>query len=562
MPPRMVRIWAVCLVSFILYGLLAIKLCYYQVVIRDQLALGAVSQRAPSFPLELARGQILDRNRIPMTDPRTRRTIIAFPQFINDPERAAAVIASVLDGRLSTNTIKNWLEIASGQHRPPVVVLGERVGEEAARRIAEARIPGVAVAPLTSRYGPRSVARHVIGYVVQVDNSGAAGIENRFDSKRGRSALRGKRPRSIAPLVTGTNSVIPGLGFHEIPPSPRFSVVLTLDVRVQRVVEGVLDVHKVEKGAVVVLDVQTGEVLAMASRPAFDQNNVAASMNDTRSPLVNRAVEPYYPGSVFKVIVAAAALEAAGVDPMLITVCQGSVDVGGGDPIKCSHHKDGPALLTLRQAMAYSCNPVFVSLAEKVGAKKIIEYARQFGISSKWNDLPEGSPGILREPDSLRGLAHLAIGQEYVRATPLEMTAALAVIARGGIYRAPQLVKEVIDQRGRVVESFEPPKPRRVIKSETALTISDWLEAAVKSGTGKAAEVETGSAGKTGTPESAQSSWLAERWDAWFVGWAPRSQPRFVIGVFVEDGLSGPGRAAPIFRDIAQRALDISRQDD
>lgn len=558
---RVSRIVATMLACAVASSFLLAKAFLYQVVLAADFAPGAVSQRTMAFPLELARGQILDRNMIPLTDPRTTQVVVAFPQFMKDRPLAALEMSKLLGGQA---TAPDVLELVSTMlakpHSSPVEIFrGAR--EDIRQRFPRRGIDGLAVVPLTVRYGPRAVAQHVVGYVVQPDNSGASGIEKRFDTRKPGPGLRGRRPRSVAPVYDGAMGIIPGLGYRELPPSNRASVVLTLDIRMQRAVEAVLDANKVEKGAVVVLDPKTGEVLAMASRPSYDQNNVAASIDDVRSPLINRAVEAFYPGSVFKIVVAAAALDTATIDPGMVTVCHGTSDVGGGQPIKCSHHEKEPGLVTLRDAMAYSCNPVFIDIARRVGAGTILRYAGAFGLGKKWPEAPEGSPGALREPDSARALAHLAIGHEYVRATPLQMTQIVATVASGGVLRPPYLVKELVALNGTLLERFDHEKPRRVMSQDTAEVLADWLEAAVAYGTGAKAGVPgTSVSGKTGTPENSRSSWMEEIWDAWFVGWAPKEDPRYAVGVFIEEGKSGPDRAAPVSRDIIAALLKTGQK--
>lgn len=554
------RITLIMFLCALLCTFFSTRLFFHQVVLGPDYAPGAVSQRSYAFALEIARGQVLDRNMIPLTDPRTRTSVIAFPHFLDDIKSVADEAAAVF-GSSDAAQIESIMSQVALRARITPVEIAQGTTQQIGALSRAKSMPGIVSAKITTRYGPRSSARHVVGYIVQPDNSGASGIEKRFDSLQNTRGLKGRRPRAVAPLVDGTREIIPGLGYRELPPSPRASVVLTLDVRMQRIVEAVLDRRKIERGAVVVLDPSTGEVLAMASRPTFDQNDVAKSIKDPRAPLINRALEPFYPGSVFKVILAAAALESGAIHPLALTVCSGIADIGGGEPVKCTYHQGKPAFVTFRDAMAYSCNPVFISLAEKVGAKTLVEYARAFGIGSRWPELPEGSQGMVREPDSLRGLAHLALGHEFVKTTPLELTAAMSVFVSKGVLRQPYLVRQIVGQNGKVLERFEQPEPKRVTSTDAAQVVRQWLETAVKSGTGRSADIPgAGAGGKTGTPENARSSPGEQIWDAWFVGWTPLQQPRFVIGVFVEEGHSGPGVAAPLFKEIGEALNLITRE--
>jgi cell division protein FtsI/penicillin-binding protein 2 len=546
----------IMVLAFCLSVLLA-RTFVIQIVLGADACYSAISQRSSPFPLETARGQILDRNLVPLTDPRTRQVLVIFPESAR-----SAVTVDALSGVLDEESlllVPELMQKAGASGRPATMELPVGGARLARERLQDTSL-GLAVVPLTLRYGPRSVARHIVGHIIEADNAGMSGLEKRFDSVGFGPGLKGRWPRSVAPVRDGVRDVISGLGYRELSPTERSSVVLTIDVRAQRAVEQVLQQHKVEKGAAIVLDVSTGEVLAMASRPEFDQNDLAASIGDPRAPLINRAVEAFYPGSVFKLATACAALETGAANPSELTVCPGYLDVGGSEPIRCTHHTSGPQIVTLRDAMAYSCNPVFVALAQRTGDQPILECARRLGFGVKWREALEGASGYVTQPASLRALANLAIGQEYVKVTPLQMTQAVATMASGGIMRPAYLVKQMVDQNGRTVRSFDPPRAHRVVSASTAQTITRWLEACVSYGTGQAAAVPGGAGGKTGTPESAGSTLVREVWDAWFVGFAPVPKPRYAVGVFIEEGMSGPHRAAPVFAQIAKAILELENR--
>lgn len=553
MLPR--RLSVVAFMVALVFVVLIARTFVIQIVLGADNCYGAISQRSSPFPLESGRGQILDRNLIPLTDPRTRQVLVLFPDGLKNATVTPGTLAGVA-GDLDPASVAALAQEVSATGRPAALALSAGDAEQAQEKLSDTSL-GLAVVPLTFRYGPRSVARHVVGHIIAADNTGVAGLEKKFDTLPFGPGLKGRRPRSVAPVRDGVQDVITGLGYRELAPTARSSVVLTIDIRVQRVVERILDGQGVEKGAVVVLDTRTGEVLALASRPQFDQNNVAASIDDPRAPLINRAVEAFYPGSVFKIVVACAALETGAVDPAILTVCPGYLDAGGGEPVRCSHHTTGPDVVTLQDAMAYSCNPVFAELAEKTGAQAIVDYARRLGLGVRWQELLEGASGYVTSPTSLRALVNLAIGQEYVKTTPLQLTQAIAAIASGGVLRPAYLVKEVLDPNGKVVKSYDPPRASRAVSSSTARTVSRWLEACVQYGTGIEAQVAGGAGGKTGTPENAGSTLVREVWDAWFAGFVPVGKPRYAVGVFIEEGMSGPYRAAPVFAQISSAIMEL-----
>ena len=397
-------------------------------------------------------------------------------------------------------------------------------------------------------------ASHAVGYCNA--DGGGSGVEGAYDA-----ALTSGGRRYMAALLDAGSELIPGLRYRTIrlPGERGFrTVCLTLDARVQKAAEEVFDRHA-EKGAVVALDPFTGDVLAMVSRPNFDAASLAAYLDDARAPLINRALTAYQPGSVFKLAVAAAALERKLVQEKEMFLDKGYIDVDG-TVFRGWDYKKGARRVSFTEAMAQSSNPVFIEVGLRVGMRGLVDFSRRLGFGAQTGiGLPEEAPGSLPAADNIyRGeAANLSIGQGQCEATPLQLAALVGAVVDGGVRHAPVLVDRVLDENGETLETLPRPPGARVFSPETAAALRRMLRGVTENGTGRAAYVEKyGSAGKTGSAETGRVTAAGEGVShAWFAGYAPLAKPRYVAVVFVEDGMSGGDVAAPIFREIMEIIL-------
>ncbi|HEY5531313.1 MAG TPA: penicillin-binding transpeptidase domain-containing protein [Candidatus Anoxymicrobiaceae bacterium] len=343
------------------------------------------------------------------------------------------------------------------------------------------------------------------------------------------------------------------------------SVVLTVDSRLQKAASDALGNRK---GAVVALDPSTGGILAMVTSPTFDPNATVptkgrdtsaawAALNaDPNQPLFNRPTSGLYPpGSSFKTVVAAAALDLGVVTPASVYKCAGKLLVHGY-PIY-DFNKKTHGSLTFAQALVVSCNITFAQVGLQLGAQALVDYAERFGFNSAIPfDLPTEASKILNATamasDPVQ-LATASFGQGQDLATPLQMAMVAATVANKGKMMKPHLVSEVQDYNAKIVEQFNPKQLSAVIKEDTAQTLTDMMVKVVEDGTGTAAQIDGVSvAGKTGTAEVAG----AEP-HAWFICFAPSDQPSLAIAVIVENGGEGGVTAAPIARKVMQKAREI-----
>jgi penicillin-binding protein A len=382
-----------------------------------------------------------------------------------------------------------------------------------------------------------------------------------YDSwKYGRSGLEKSFNDEL--LGQGTNLNLRTLGNKLLGTSKKGnSLKLTVNNQLQRVATESLGGRK---GAVVALDPKTGAVLAMVTHPTFDPN-VTVPMDgrdtapawealnaDPGQPLFNRPTSGLYPpGSSFKVVVAAAALDVGVVTPETVFECTGKLVVQGYPIYDFARKSHGD--LTFAEALVVSCNITFAQVGLRLGAETLVQYAEEFGFNKPIPfDLPTAASKI-QSADTMDqvALAAASFGQGQDLATPLQMAQVAAAIANGGVLMRPLLVDEIRDYNNKIIEQIGPSRLAEVVSPQTAATLTDIMVDVVDKGTGTAAQIDgVKVAGKTGTAE-------VEGQDphAWFICFAPADDPVIAIAVVVENGGEGGRTAAPIARDILEEAL-------
>ena len=415
---------------------------------------------------------------------------------------------------------------------------------ESTENIITSRVP--------KRYSSAFTACHIIGYL-NAAGEGISGIEKVYNSVLSEN----NSTVSFSFSANAKGRVMLGEGI-EIKGNnvPKNGVVLTLDRDIQQITESVLDASGAECAAAVVIEVETGAIRACVSRPLFNQYDVSESLDDEKSPLINRAFLPFSVGSVFKPIVAAAALE-SGINESFEYNCTGSV-VYNGVTFHC-HKKDGHGLLDMEGAVANSCNTYFIELALKTGTENIVDIAAAFGFgkSITFADGMESSKGFLPSAESLdskAAKANLSFGQGSLLATPIQICSAMATVARDGVYVEPYLVEGECDKDGNLTRIYRYGAKRQIIGAKTAKTIKMFLEAVVENGSGSRARSNYISvAGKTATAQTGKTENGEEIYNAWFAGYFPADKPRYAIAILKENGGEGAISCAPVFRTIAEK---------
>jgi len=549
------------------------RLAYLQLLKGEELAAAAVEERTLRLPLgNFLRGDIQDRRGRSLLDSRIIYAVAVFPPLVPSSLPVEGSFPS-LSARLSREEylieailtlvprdekqeeIHSFLKAAFARRTP--FLLPVYLTKDEAASLKKIRVPGIYAIPVLQRFGPASVARHLVGYVKGSTLKGEPlwgikGIEALYDD-----FLAPADPRlELLTVIDRQGRLLEGRGLRLRSKRGGLSrgknVVLTIDKEVQKLVEETMDQCKI-RGAVALLDVPSGEVRALASCPQYDQNTGAGDQFD-------RALALYHPGSVFKIVVAAAALAEGKVRPGEKFFCSGKFEFNEKEAVLC-WKKEGHGSLTFREAFASSCNPVFVEVALRTGRAALERYARILGMEEGLAGYPALKKGGVIQIGSYPGqLGNAALGQEGIRISPLTAASLAATIGRGGVFRAPVVVKEIRDAKGRVVASLPRPAPHRVLPVAVAGELQKMMELTVKEGTGKRACVPgLGSAGKTGSVETEQRDAQGNPVvHAWFVGYTPREFPQVAIAVFVEGGGAGGATAAEVFRKIVAGLQELN----
>lgn len=400
----------------------------------------------------------------------------------------------------------------------------------------------------SARYGDDQTAEHLIGYINSEDSSGAAGLELMYDD-----ILSGANRRMYAAADVKGN-ILPGRGIiavsdRETGSYLKTSIRTTLDKELQEEVETILADYR-GKCAAVVLDADSGGVLAMASTPGFDPDNIDSYIGSSGEELINRATQgEYAPGSVFKMVVAAAALE-NGVSINKTYECSGTAHVGSLS-IGCkTGGGSGHGVIGFEDAFARSCNSYFIQLGQETGADNIIETAAELGLGGTVIEgFPQENAGHLMTAQERSGdaVGNLSIGQGQMLVTPVQIAAMTNIIASGGIDHKVHLVMN------------EETKESNVISAETASAIQKMMEKTTLEGTA----ASLGMTDEDGQPEAAVKTGTAEYGagesagtHGWITGYAPCDDPEYIVTVLAEDGSSGTEAAGPLFKRIIEYLKD------
>ncbi len=551
---RRKRIMVYFLVLLFCFSFLALKLFKIQIIEGEKYASQAVKQRSHQYVLDTGRGDILDRDGVSLTDSYRKYVIVAFPVLIENMENTLKEIQYIFKEKgegaevVSINDNKG----SSGER---AVKIASGIKSSTASYIRGKNLPGILVAREKVRYGPHSLASHLVGYVGNIgekelweksakgytltDEIGISGIERMFEEE-----LRSQQPETLSIVLDACNRFISGLGYryrqaNSNKDTGALNVKLTLDSNIQQEVERIMD-RTIEKGAVVVMEPGSGDILAMGSRPRLDQTNLMWEDND----FINRCMQNYYPGSIFKIIVAAAALEKEKYDLTNIFNCAGHIEIGA-DKKHCfqgvSHGE-----ITFRDAMAYSCNTTFIEVGLNLGRQVIIDYAEKFGIGTKTGLYPphlrewETKTGYLPSVEEMPYQGHLAnvvLGQDRLQATPLQVAQMFSIIANNGRLVEPRLVMELTDREGGRVKRFATSREESVLLPSTVNQLKYMLMAVTSYGTGEEAALDPWiTAGKTGTAQTGIIAGEVEKSLSWFAGFTPVDRPAAVVVVLIEEG--------------------------
>ena len=579
---------------------LAAKLYDIQIVHHDEYEAAAIAQQVRETTVSAARGMLYDRNGRILAISAGVDTIYISPAEIERGHEDAEAIAKGLSEILGVDyetilkraqNTKSWYEVVARKVEPEV---SEKVREFK----AEGGYSGIKIEADTKRYYPNgSLASHVIGFV-GLENKGLGGIEARYDS-----LLSGKNGYVMRSTTAAGTDMLYSSYEDYVDAEDGQSLSLTIDSTIQYYIEkhlaqAVADYDIQNGAAAICMEVDTGAILSMASLGNFDLNDyqtisaeaeaeirAAAQSDEEYNELYslaqqlqwrNKAIsDTYEPGSTFKIITLAMALEEGVVSENSSFYCGGSMNVlGRGSPLKCWKY-GGHGSQSLTQAVQHSCNVAFVNIGQLVGEEKFYEYAEGFGFIDRTQDTSQqltaktgidlgGESGsiwwsedVFCNPENLSQLAAASFGQTF-NITPIQLITAVSACVNGGRLMKPYLVQSVEDSEGNIVSQTEPELVRQVISEETSATVRKILEQVVgdqKEGTGHNAYVagyriggKTGTSTKTTEEIAGNKEYIVS-----FIGFAPADDPEIAILVLLDDPssesgiyISGGQMAAPV----------------
>jgi len=524
------------------------RLYHIQILRHSKLQTKARAQHLARIEYEPKRGTIYDRNGRELAISVKVNSAYVIPARVKNKEETARKLSAILG--LGYRDILKGLK--SGRS---FCWLKRKISPSEAETIKGLELPGIKLLAEWKRFYPKgSLACQVIGFA-GMDNQGLEGVELYYDEE-----LRGKQS-----LFTFQRDA---RGYHILPVEGQIfdgcDLSLTIDEVIQHIAQRELnraiDQYRARSGTIIVMVPETGEILAMANWPSYNPNDFENCSPET---FRNRAItDTFEPGSVLKVVTAAAALEDGIVGPDDRFYCEEGAFKLVNHTI---HDVEDHGWLTLREVIEVSSNIGMVKVGQQVGKEKLYRCLRKCGFNALTGiDLPGEVRGVLQRPAqwSWLSMGAIPIGQE-ISVTSIQLISAISAMANGGLLMRPWIVKKISDSKGRVLKEFNPVVVQRVISTETSKIMTNTLKGVVERGTGKLARIPGYQvAGKTGTaqkPNPASGGYSKDRFIALFAGWVPADSPQLAILVVIDEphGIVHYGGlvAAPVFKRVGLDAL-------
>lgn len=543
----------------LLFIALVIRLGYVQIGTGAELSEKAEESWRRNIPYSAKRGEISDRNGNVLAYNITTPTVMAIPVQIKTPDTTAKSLAPLLG--MSEESL--YKAVTKKQSIVRLQPGGRKITMEKAQKIRDLALPGIVVAEDNKRYYPYGgLAAHILGFTGGY-NQGLTGVERKYDSEL--SGMNG----SVSYLSDAGGRLMPGSSEKYVEPKDGLNLELTIDKSIQSIVERELDQAmarlQANSALSIAMNPKTGEILAMAARPGYEPG----SYQDVDPAVYNRNLPiwmTYEPGSTFKIITLAAALEEKKVDLKNETFFDpGFVKVGGAT-LRC-WKRGGHGSQTFLQVVENSCNPGFVALGQRLGKETLFNYIKNFGFGSKTGiDLAGEENGILFKLSQVGPveLATTSFGQG-VSVTPIQQITAVSAAINGGKLYKPFVAKAWVNpETGETVSENSPQLVRQVVSEETSRQVREALESVVAKGTGGNAFIDGYRVGgKTGTAQKVINGRYSQNEHiVSFIGFAPADDPQIVVYTAVDNpqGIQFGGVvAAPIVRNILADALEYMK---
>lgn len=574
---KIILIVYVSIIAVLMLGLVG-KLFYLQIIKGEYYYKKAYEQQTKDRKIEADRGTIYDatgKKKLAQSISVNTVSIVSSNIKGENKEKVATKLSEIL-GIDKEEVLKKVNKKSSRE------IVAKKVNQEKAKEllkwINKEEISGVYIDDDVKRFYPyNNLASHVIGFT-GTDNQGLYGIESKYNS-----TLSGV-PGKIVGIYDVAGRETPFKEEKYINPKNGMDIVLTIDATIQQVVEKELKKAAIENNAriasAIVMNPKNGEIIAMANYPDYDLNTPFTPIRDEikvkfegadkkeRKKLLedmwkNNAISnAYEPGSSFKVITTAAALEEnlVGLDDKGRFNCTGVMKVGGWD-IRCWRHPRSHGAQSLREGLQNSCNPVFMQISQMIGSDTFCDYINAFKFGRRTGiDLPGEETGVVHDKETITAvdMATTAFGQTF-STTELQLTAAIAAVANGGKYITPHVVKEIRSADGKISKKIEPVVEKQIVSENTSKEVLSAMESTAEVGTAKAVRIQGYRVGgKTATAEQERGSKLW--YSGGFVGVAPINDPEFVVTVYLYDprgdqGHAGGLLAGPVVANILEESL-------
>ncbi len=560
---RLLLILAVVVVSLVV---LDFRVGYIMLFKAEEYQSRAYEQQTRDRLIAPKRGSILDRNGVGIAVTESVSAVSVIHAQIEDEEETAKALSEILE--LDYEDVLEDI-----QENVALKRIKSKVDNETAAEIRALELPGVMIDEDVERTYPYyTLAANVIGFVGK-DNQGIIGLESKYEEY-----LKGEAGKILT--LTDSRGRRVSDAEERVEPVNGENLVTSIDVVIQQYAEqeiaAAVEAKNAKSGIIIVMNPQNGEIYAMANYPTFDLNEPftindeeLAAMWDTfteeeqneylNQMWRNKAInDTYEPGSTFKIVTASTGLEEGVITPDSTFTCTGSMTVGGR-MIKCWRYPRTHGTQTFAEGVRNSCNPVFMAVAERIGADTFYDYMRKFGFAEKTGiDLNGEAVGILHDKDDIGPveLATMSFGQTF-QITPIQLLRAAAAVVNGGTLVTPHFAIKTVDDNGFTINTFEWPEGERVISEETSATMREILESVVAEGTGNKAQVEGYRiGGKTATSQKLPRG--SGKYIASFMAFAPADDPQVMALVLIDEpeGVYYGGTVAgPVMRDLLTNIL-------